>query len=212
MQESELDLKPIRHALILLGLMLATPLLPVINRWPWGLIFVVCVSSAVIWAVPSWRYKPDWLGWGKISRVTVLASILSILVSIAGLLLWYCLCSPNLSEIAKRIPSGNAAQMIVMGAIFACLNAVLEEIVCRGILQDALTARFGVEHGWWLQGLVFGSLHGSGVPQGWIGVFLASIYGIALGWIRQHSKGLGLCCLVHVCTDAAIFALLAATK
>ncbi len=212
MPENNQDAKPIRHALILLGLMLVTSLLPMLNRWPWGLMFAVGISFGIVWAVPSWRYQPDWSGFGKINRVIVTLSVLTVLASVAGLLIWYHVCSPDLSEIAKQIPVATGVPLLLMGGIFACMNAMLEEIVCRGVLQDALTIRFGVKHAWWLQGLVFGSLHGSGVPQGLIGVVLASFYGMALGWIRQHSKGIGLCCVVHICTDAAIFALLVAIR
>ena len=198
----------IRHLLILLGLMLVTPFVPLLSRWPWGLLFAVGGSFGIVGAVPLWRYKVEWSRFGEIRRVTASVSVLTALVSMAGLWVWYRVCSPNLAEIAKQLPTGNGVPLIVIGAMFACVNAFLEEIVCRGVLQDALDARFSVQHGWWLQGLVFGSLHGAGVPQGWIGVIMASLYGIALGWIRQHSKGIGLCCAVHLSTDAMIFALL----
>lgn len=204
--------KPIIHALLLWGLVLLSPLFPILNQWPWGLLFPVGVSAGILYAIPSWRYRPDWLRVGKCDRITLLTAALTMLLSVAGLLLWVRLCSPDLSLLSRRIPSGNLGQILLMGSVFACLNAILEEILCRGVLQEALTVRFGERHGWWLQGVLFGCLHGQGVPQGVCGVALASVYGIILGWLRRHSHGIGIDCLVHVSTDAAIFALLIATK
>lgn len=199
--------QPIVHSLLLFGLILVVSLFPRVRVWPLGLLLPLFLAAGILWLVPAWRYKAEWLRFGQANRTTICASILIAVSSLVGLVIWQRVCSPDLSSVARLMPSDSGIPWLVMGSLFACINAISEEIICRGVLQEALTVRFGEKHAWWLQGVIFGCLHLNGVPQGGIGVVMASVYGIALGWLRRRSAGIGLCCLVHISTDACIWTL-----
>jgi uncharacterized protein len=73
---------------------------------------------------------------------------------------------------------------------FATLNAFAEELLFRGIIQDALHGVMAPMPAIALQGVAFGAIHLRGFPSGTAGVVLASGYGVALGVIRWRSGGL----------------------
>ncbi len=204
--------KPIRHALLLFGFLLLTSVVAPLQRWPLPLLLPILLSSLVVWSTPSLRYRPDWLNLGRVNRPPLALSVVALLLSPALILAWYRLTSPNLFALSSQIPRGSVLAVILAGGVFALVNSVSEEVICRGVLQQALTARIGANASWIVQGVIFGCLHANGVPQGVLGMVLASAFGIVLGWIRQESGGIGLCCTIHFCTDAAIFALLVATR
>lgn len=97
--------------------------------------------------------------------------------------------------------------MLLFGVYFSLLNALLEELVFRGILQDALEAQLGSTSALLLQAACFGLAHYQGYPMGALGVVLSGIYGLLLGGLRNWVGGLAAPIMVHVCADATIFAL-----
>ncbi len=203
---------PVRHLLVLLVLMLITQAVPALSPWPWRLIVPIAGSFAIMWIVSSCRLRPAWLWIGNMRGAPLALTLAMIVLSPIVLYGWYYLASPDLSNLAGRLPSGSVLQIVFAGVTFVLVNALSEEIICRGIIQEGLDSRFGVQHGWWMQGIVFGSLHWVGVPQGLAGVFLSGAFGLAAGWVRREAKGLGLACIAHVCADTAIFVLLVSTR
>ena len=112
------------------------------------------------------------------------------------------------STIFAVVPRWSFPALIGAGVIFSCLNALLEEILFRGLLYDALRISYGLASTLLIQALAFGAVHASGFPSGVVGVILASIYGLMQGGLRVYAGGLGVCWVAHVCADATIFALL----
>lgn len=96
---------------------------------------------------------------------------------------------------------------MLAGALFATVNALLEEVVWRGVMQDALAAQLGLKGGLLAQAVVFGVIHAQGFPRGLIGILLASTYGLLLGMLRLRSGGIVAPIIAHVCADATIFAI-----
>jgi len=63
-----------------------------------------------------------------------------------------------------------------------------------------------------LQGVAFGIGHWSGIPGGFAGVILASLYGTLLGALRKSENGLLLCIAAHICADTTIYCLVASSR
>jgi membrane protease YdiL (CAAX protease family) len=63
------------------------------------------------------------------------------------------------------------------------------------------------------QGAVFGAWHFYGVPSGWTGVLLTTLYGIIMGYLADFypSLGLWLPIVLHSIADYYIFAVLVRT-
>lgn len=129
--------------------------------------------------------------------------------AIAGtaLWLWTVFLRPDLGEFRAMIPSQGALVLAASALGFALVNAAIEEAVWRGAIQHWLTLQFGARAAVVLQAVSFGAIHWAGFPSGWIGIALASIYGLILGALRLSSGGLLAPFAAHVLADLVIFAL-----
>ncbi|MEZ5365117.1 MAG: CPBP family intramembrane glutamic endopeptidase [Bryobacterales bacterium] len=98
--------------------------------------------------------------------------------------------------------------------VFAVGNAAIEELAFRGIVMGELDTVFGpgalpVV----LQALVFGAAHFvRGFPNGWLGLAMATAYGLMLGALCRRTGGLLAPWAAHVAADLTIFALTAAVE
>jgi uncharacterized protein len=195
------------HALLVFVPMLFVPLHPALARWPWGLLFPFAVYAIAVLSVSPLRQSVRWLHIGKLDRDTLRTTGLISLVSVFGLVGWYFCAHPDLSAFARHIPSGSVSQWIAAGLLFASLNAVLEEAICRGILMEALETRYDPAQAVVLQALIFGAMHANGIPPGFVGILLSTLYGWMLGRLRQKAGSLLPCCLAHFVADITIFLL-----
>ncbi len=94
--------------------------------------------------------------------------------------------------------------------LLALINAGLEEVAFRGLIQGALTK---LTSSFWianiLQAIWFGAMHyQAGFPSGASGFFLSAIYGAALGQIRISTGSLSWCIIMHFFADLTIANLL----
>jgi len=95
--------------------------------------------------------------------------------------------------------------LIVGGLIFSMVNAAVEEGAYRGVIMHALDTSLGPGFAaLLLQALAFGAVHIGGFPRGWLGVGLACIYGLFMGFIRQRAGGMFAPWIAHVFTDVVI--------
>jgi membrane protease YdiL (CAAX protease family) len=101
-------------------------------------------------------------------------------------------------------------------AFLAILNATCEECSSRGFWRRELehTAGLSAQSSNICQAIMFGAWHYFGVPSGWTGVALTSVYGWIMGTAADYSKELGLTIpiLMHSIADYYIFAVLARRK
>ncbi len=89
--------------------------------------------------------------------------------------------------------------------MFSIGNALAEEVVFRGVLFAALEPVVGAGLTVLGTAVIFGWFHLHGYPPGPWGAVLAGLYGLALGWLRAVTKGIGLPVLAHIVADATIF-------
>jgi len=90
------------------------------------------------------------------------------------------------------------AMLVVMAPLF-------EELLCRGVVLEALRARYGVVAAWLFSSLFFGVLHV--YPGQVIGTFAV---GLVLGFIYIATDSLWTAMALHAINNAAAYALLAA--
>jgi membrane protease YdiL (CAAX protease family) len=87
------------------------------------------------------------------------------------------------------------------------LNALVEEIVLRGVLLHALAGTFGSRHAVVrLQAAAFAVFHfAAGFPNGWTGCAMTLVYGAALGYLKRWAGGLPAPWVCHLLADLTIF-------
>jgi membrane protease YdiL (CAAX protease family) len=179
-------------------------------HWPWYFLVPLLIYAAVVLAVPPLRRSVRWLRIGRLDGLALAATMGIMLISSTVLVLYQVLFHPDLSELADRLPLHTGMPMLAAGAVFALSNAVMEELIFRGVLQDALVSQVGRSAGLVVQAVVFGLGHAAGYPPGALGVVLAGLYGLVLGVLREWSAGLGAASIAHVGADATIFVIVVA--
>jgi membrane protease YdiL (CAAX protease family) len=187
---------PRRISVLCGGLMLATGLVPL-----WQLAMPLALGLFVL-------LRGERLPGLVRGRVPLGLTLLAAAVTPGALLGWYWLTQPDLSDVlAVYVPRVPLA-VLVLGALgFALVNAALEEIVWRGVLQGELEELLGPAVAVGVQALSFGVQHAHGFPRGALGVVLVATWGVLLGALRRRSGGLLAPFLAHVVADVVIAAI-----
>jgi uncharacterized protein len=190
---------------ILFGLLVITALIPALRPWPLYLFVPVSVYGLVVYWLPPLRQTTGWFGFGQLSFFVGLVTAVLLAATVTALLVFQELFKPNLDRLLKNLPLWLPGHILVVVAVASALNALLEEVVFRGVFLDALGSLFGVPRAILFQGLVFGLAHFEGYPPGPVGVALAAIFGVAMGALRYFSGSLFAPWIVHTAADATIF-------
>jgi membrane protease YdiL (CAAX protease family) len=183
---------------------LALPALP----WPWYLLVPLLGYSAAVWAVPTLRRTAPCLKVGRLTGAPLAYAAILGLTTSAFLVGFHASFRPEVSELATRLPVAAFGSILLAGTCFSVVNAVLEEVVFRGVLWEALADEWNSSVALAATAAVFGFCHLHGYPPGPLGAVLAGAYGLALGILRWWTGGLALAVGCHVCADATIFGLL----
>ncbi len=146
---------------------------------------------------------------GEVNKISAIIGLVVVVVSSASLLLWYGLFNPDIAVFAEYFPKVELYKLMIGGLVFSVVNAIVEEVIYRGILFGGLLHLFdNVRTVIIIQAVIFGSIHYWGVPNGILGVVMAFIYGLFLGAIRNHAKGLLMPIVIHIFADITIFLIL----
>jgi len=172
---------------------------------PFLLAFLCCLPFARL------RSHFQWFRGGNPDQVTWLLVIVTSLVSALSLILWalwtdYLGIASSMLGTFRQLPIWFMLLVGIPG--FALLNAFAEEVVYRGVLQDALQSRFGETR----QALVlcaqasaFAAAHYmAGFPNGKLGYLMTFVYALVLGYLRDRSNGMLAPYLAHVAADLVI--------
>ncbi|QBI18821.1 CPBP family intramembrane metalloprotease [Egibacter rhizosphaerae] len=186
--------------------------------WLWQWPPVIALGWVALTAPVSRRLlgpNPDgtrsWRAWAPLGRpdpATWLLTAVTILASASALLAWAWLADLDTPVRRAFLEQLNELPIWVVAAwlvAFPLVNAAVEEIIYRGVVQGALQQTLGKAT--WavlLQAVVFGGAHYHGNPGGFAGVVLATGYGAMLGVIRLRSRGLLAPWIAHVCADITI--------
>jgi membrane protease YdiL (CAAX protease family) len=194
----------------LLLLLLPIPMLwPILAQWPWHILTPLLGYTAIVCLTSPLRRSVNWLRVGRLDGRALAVTAAIVLVSSAALVAYQILFHPDLHELSEHFPTSTRMTLILVGAFFAFFNALMEEVLFRGIVMDALESQLRPTTALLAQALAFGAAHYHGFPPGGVGVVLASIYGLMLGMLRTWAGGLAAPIIAHIFADATIFAIVA---
>jgi membrane protease YdiL (CAAX protease family) len=193
---------------------------------PLGVLCVVCLALAfsgirysqlvlgigllgyvfVVRRTPWLEGALTWIRWGTFGTDVRLMTAGCGLIAAVAVWLWYLLLQPNIDDIVQTfVPTAPVVVLVAGGLAFSLINAAVEEGAYRGVIQHALDSALGPGiAALALQAMAFGALHIQGFPRGWVGVALATIYGVLMGSIRRRSDGMLAPWVAHVFTDIVI--------
>jgi membrane protease YdiL (CAAX protease family) len=187
------------------GVGLLWPALP----WPWHLLLPLLVYAGTAFAIPPLRRTAPRLAVGRLGGAP-LACALALSVMVAAVLIgFHYFVNPDIEELAKQIPLTMFGNVLFAGVCFSVVNALLEELVFRGVLWEVVADEWNTPLALGVTAVLFGLGHLHGYPPGSVGAILAGVYGVALGLLRWWAGGLGLATACHISADATIFTLLA---
>lgn len=180
--------------------------------WPWTLLMPLTVYGAVVFSLPALRRGVLWFRPGRLDKGVGVWMLAFSVGSAAALVGWFFWLKPDLSIHFAQIPVLPLYLLPLAGLGFALLNAVMEEVVFRGILMSALDSTLGRPlFSLVAQAVVFGFFHyEKGFPNGMWGVLMTFAYGLMLGWLKNRSNGLLAPMITHLSADLTIFVILTA--
>ena len=176
--------------------------------WPWYLLLPLLAYVAIVLLVPVLRRTAPRFFLGRLGGAPLLCAVALSLVTSAVLLGFHAIARPDVTDLAARLPMAAIGNLFLAGVTFSLVNAVLEELIFRGILWSALADEWNLGVALVMTGILFGLIHIQGYPAGILGAVLAGLYGLALGLLRWWTGGLGLAMACHISADATIFGLL----
>ena len=118
---------------------------------------------------------------------------------------------PDLTELSRLLPLEWFGNLLAAGVCFSIVNALLEEIIFRGVVWEVVAEEWNSGIALVATSALFGLGHLNGYPPGPFGAVMAGLYGLCLGGLRWWTGGIGLATACHVCADATIFRILAAS-
>ncbi len=175
--------------------------------WPLAQLGMLVPAALLVWRVPALRPLGASVAKGRTHPGLIALVGLSSGIALSA---WAWLTKPDLSGAMAMVPEVPTV-LLVAGAVgFAIVNATLEEIAFRGLLQSALASALrSMPAAIVLQAVAFGVAHLHGVPNGPLGAVMAGTWALVLGWVRERSDGLLTPILGHIAADLVIFGLLA---
>lgn len=193
------------HGIFFFALLTATTFVPFFRTWP--LIWVAPLSFYFLLVALLPPFRATFSGWsfGRMNQQTTFAAIGIAIVSSAALACFQAWSKPDLHAYASMLPKRLPGGLLIAGIIFSIFNALLEELIFRGVLFTAIESQTGATMAVAITAALFGYGHMHGYPPGLLGAALAGGYGLALGWLRVFSGGLGLPVIAHIAADATIF-------
>jgi membrane protease YdiL (CAAX protease family) len=147
---------------------------------------------------------------GRLGREEAWPILAISLAAGIALVSWVWLLQPDLARFREMIPDWPLWALLGAGAAFSIINAILEELIWRGVLQSWLLQLTSRPTALIVQALSFGAAHYVGFPGGVAGAVLATIYGLMLGILAMWSRGLKAAIVAHVAADAVIFTIVVA--
>lgn len=173
--------------------------------WPIAQLVMLVPAALIVLAFPGLRP----LASSRRGAVQPGLIVLTGATSAMALLVWVRLAAPDLASATAMVPDLPLYALLPGALVFALVNATLEEVVFRGLLQSALNAALrSTSAAVVLQALAFGAAHYHGVPNGPLGATMAGTWALILGWARTRSGGLRTPILGHIVADLVIFGML----
>jgi membrane protease YdiL (CAAX protease family) len=169
------------------------------------------LTSVLILPFPQVKPSLRWFRFGEVDKLSGALIVATGLFSTAALIAWG-FWTDNFGiavTMAKNLMVYSPWLILGIGIpVFALVNAFSEEVVYRGVIQEALAQTFERHSQWWaivLQASAFAAIHlAAGFPNGKLGYLMVLVYGIALGYLRKRGNGMLAPYITHVIADLTI--------
>ncbi len=170
--------------------------------YPYSLILVLAgLIVLIFYEGPEWSNL--YFGPGNMAANFRLAVVLIVVFTLV-----FCLWNYfAFASLHNPVPvSWPLDALVVIGIGFATYMAIMEEVIFRSFLQQRLAMAAGDGAAILGQGLFYGFMHYKvGVPSGSIGIVLAGLFGVALGFLVKKSNSIYLSLFVHFVVTLAVF-------
>jgi membrane protease YdiL (CAAX protease family) len=205
--EADSNWRAAHGGLFLLVLGVST-LIPAVRQWPLHLLAPLLAYLLLALAIPPLRRTLVWLKVGRLDGLTILCVFLVGVIAALALAVFQSAVNPDVRQLREGAPPWAFQHPVAFLILFSIVNALLEELLFRGILFDSLASQIGLFWTLLIQAAVFGYGHMlGGYPPGVLGAVLAGIFGLLQGLLRLHSGGLAAPWLSHIVADAVIVGL-----
>lgn len=190
------------------GVLAASMVVPAFRHWPLLWLVPLTAYLSLVALIPSLRSSFVRWRFGQVTPAAIGATTFIVLASSAALIAFHYSVHPDMRVYGAMLPVQALGGVIAAGILFPLLNAVLEEAVFRGVFFDAAEPQWGRWGAIVITATLFGYAHRHGYPPGLFGAFLAGLYGLAMGWLRAFTGGIGLPIIAHIFADVTIFTLM----
>jgi membrane protease YdiL (CAAX protease family) len=167
------------------------------------------LATIIILPFKQTRAALSWIKIGTLDRIAMLLVGVTGILSTAALLLW-AYWSGNLEHVkqfAQSLSHYPQWLIYIFGVpLFAILNAFAEEVVYRGVLQEALIHIFSNAYVVLiLQASAFAAAHYAfGFPNGAVGYGMVFVWALMLGYLRVRTRGMLAPYIAHLIADLTI--------
>jgi uncharacterized protein len=169
-----------------------------------GVCVVLVAAYPVFGRWPLTRPDRQWLTVGRFTPPVWGLLAVVIAGSAVALLVWSAATDPPPPPFLTGF-GGSPVWVLVLAVIgFSAVNAVWEEALYRGILQNELTDTLGRAPAVVVQAAAFGFAHLNGFPSGEVGAIMAGGWGLLLGILRNKSNGMAAPYVAHLAADTTI--------
>jgi membrane protease YdiL (CAAX protease family) len=177
--------------------------------WPLPQAVILLVLIALL-RVPRMQPYATWARRGLWNRDLLKWVMVYSIVPAIALVVWRYTTSDRLERFTAVIPAVPWWAVVAGLPVYAAFNAAYEEVLFRGALMEGLDGALGAGvASIAIQAGVFGVCHYNGFPSGWVGIGLATLYGLMMGHVRRMAQGLLAAWIAHVVADTVILSLVA---
>ncbi len=203
--------RAILHGALFFALAWMAGFIPACGTWPLPLFLPLIGYVLIVIAISSLRATAPAIRFGTYSGTAAVITSAITVISVGALVAFDVVARPNVEEYPGFLPVSALGGIVAAGILFSLLNPILEEVIFRGILFDAVRSQVGPLATVIITAALFGIAHMRGYPPGTAGAMLAFLYGIAMGGLRVLTGGLAMPMIAHVAADATIYVLIART-
>ncbi len=203
------DVPEAKDAAVLVVLIYAIGLIPSIGLWPVGPALALLATVLVSWSTGRLARWREWFRVGRIDAGSwaIIAGV--AVVSAIALVLWQAFFDGQLPLTYRQLAESVSTPVAVVGALgFAIVNGAIEDSIFFGILLTPLLRYFPPAAAVTMTAIAFGVAHFNGVPNGIVGILLAAVWALMLGYLRMRTEGMLATYLAHIVADATIVAVL----
>ena len=111
-------------------------------RWPWYLVLPLLAYVIVVVAWPRLRRTAPRLALGRMVGWPLAVALVLAITTVVALLGFQALARPEVAGLAAGLPVAAFGSLLVAGVCFSTTNAVLEELIFRGVLWEATAAEW----------------------------------------------------------------------